>query len=125
MFGNTALRARELLIEGEASTPRDAWNMAGGELFHRTTYFSKGCPRAAFIGLCEEGLIKGIPAGDYSAGEKNKKHTLKALQLLKEKANWKLNKTQWWNAATKDNPISHNHQLDVLLSLYENGFLNI
>jgi hypothetical protein len=23
----------------------------------------KGCPRGAYLGLCEEGLVKGIPAG--------------------------------------------------------------
>ena len=125
MFGDTALKARELLIKGVACTPRQAWNLAGVELFHRESYLSKGCPRAAFIGLCEKGLVKGVAAGDYSAGTMNKQYTLKALKMLRENPEWRFTKSRWWLEVTKDNQISHNHQLDVLIALYVNGFLNI
>ena len=32
----------------------------------------KGCPRADFLGLCEEGLVKGIPCGNYTKSKKIK-----------------------------------------------------
>ena len=34
--------------------------------------------RGAFLGLCEEGLVKGIPAGKYSASKDNKQYAVRA-----------------------------------------------
>jgi hypothetical protein len=42
----------------------------------------KGCPRGAFLGLCEEGLVKGIPAGNYTTSKDNKAYAVRAAELL-------------------------------------------
>jgi hypothetical protein len=41
----------------------------------------KDCPRGAFLGLCEEGLVKGIPAGKYTASKDNKAYAVRAAAL--------------------------------------------
>lgn len=43
----------------------------------------KGCPRNAFLGLYEEGLVKGIPSGNYTRSKKNKEYAIKAVKILK------------------------------------------
>ena len=44
----------------------------------------KGCPRGAFLGLCEDGLVKGIPAGNYTVSKDNKAYAVRAAELLIE-----------------------------------------
>jgi hypothetical protein len=44
----------------------------------------KGGPRGAFPGLCEAGLVKGIPAGRYTASKDNKAYAVRAAELLAE-----------------------------------------
>jgi hypothetical protein len=44
----------------------------------------KGCPKGTFLGLCEEGLVKGIPKGNYTKSVKNKKYAIKAVTVLKQ-----------------------------------------
>jgi hypothetical protein len=48
----------------------------------------KPFPKNAFIGLCEAGLVRSIPQGNYAArsGEqKNKEYAIKAVELIKGK----------------------------------------
>lgn len=66
-YGDASIRAAKLIIFGEIKSPVSAWRKATGEIFGEgTSSQDKGCPRGAFIGLCEEGMIKGIPSGSYT-----------------------------------------------------------
>ena len=48
--------------------------------------------RGAFLGLCEEGLIKGIPSGQYMASRDDKAYAVRAAALLAEGAqSWSVN----------------------------------
>lgn len=52
-----AVRAYAALSE----SPQDAWNRATSDIFGvNTSSQRKGCPRNAFLGLCEEGLVRGF-----------------------------------------------------------------
>jgi hypothetical protein len=55
------------------TNPKARWDRAM-EILYPTSPSArkKGCPRGAFLGLCEEGLVKGIPAGDYTASKDDK-----------------------------------------------------
>jgi hypothetical protein len=82
----------------------------------------KGCPRGAFLGLCEEGLVKGIPAGHYTASRDNKAYAVRAVILL-SKGEQKLSISALWNAVTNGSEKAHNNQMDVVLALWRNGLI--
>ena len=59
-YGKAAIEAIKLLASDSCHDPKDAWDKSTEEIFGRgTASQSKGCPRGAFLGLCEQGLIKG------------------------------------------------------------------
>lgn len=41
-------------------------------IFGESTSQRKGCPKGVYLGLCEEGLVKGIPKGKYTKSKKIK-----------------------------------------------------
>lgn len=82
----------------------------------------KGCPRGAFLGLCEEGMVKGIPAGSYTSSKENKAYAVRAAALLAEgKQSW--SRSALWQAVTDDPEKTHNSQMDVVLALWKNGLI--
>ena len=82
----------------------------------------KGCPRGAFLGLCEEGLVKGIPAGRYTSSRDNKDYAVRAAALLIEgKQSWSTGAL--WQAVTDDPKKVHNSQMDVVLALWNNDLI--
>jgi hypothetical protein len=82
----------------------------------------KGCPRGAFLGLCEEGLVKGIPAGHYTASRDNKDYAVRAAGLLTEgKQNWST--SSLWRAVADDPEKAHNGQIDIVLALWNNDLI--
>jgi len=47
--------------------PMARWESAMKQLYPTSaTAQRKACPRGAFLGLCEEGLVRGIPPGHYT-----------------------------------------------------------
>lgn len=82
----------------------------------------KGSPRGAFLGLCEEGLVKGIPPGSYAATRENKGYAVRAVALLAEGTQ------QWstsalWRAVTDNSEKAHNSQMDVVMALWKNDLI--
>ena len=83
-YGKSALRAVELIRNNYINDPKEAWEKSTIEIFGKgSASQQKGCPRGAFLGLCEEGMVKGVPAGDYCTSQKNKTYAIKAVNLLK------------------------------------------
>ena len=124
-FEKAAVKAVQLFTSGDASSLREAWDKAGWEILKLKSYVEKGCPRSAFFGLCEEGLVKGIPRGVYSRSVKNKRYALEAVKLLNYDPKLAQNKGFLWRKITENNRINHNHQLDVVLGLYNANLINI
>ena len=75
-YGKAAICATELIRTGKCDNPREAWNIAYKEQFlpHQEASIKKGCPKGAYLGLCEEGKIEDVPEGKYTTSEKNKRY---------------------------------------------------
>lgn len=126
-YGEAALKAVELIKIGKATDPRDAWKIATSQLFGAGTSMQrKGCPKGAFLGLCEEGFVKAIPSGHYIRSKKNKNkfYAVKAVSILKNNPTKNYTKNELWNEVigNKHKKV-HNQQMDVVLALWENGFI--
>jgi hypothetical protein len=102
-------------------TPRDAWELAAHEVFTSKSSRDKGCPRSAFLVLCEEGLVISIPSGKYCNAKENKIYVLKAVDLLKKSPTTKYDETTLWQAVMGDEKKKYNQQMDVVLSLWTQG----
>jgi hypothetical protein len=124
-YGQAALNAVNLIQHKQASTPMDAWQIATSELFgNGTESQKKACPKGAFVGLCEDGLIRGIPKGNYavrSGLQKNKGYAVKAVELLKENPALGDDKKVLWEAVINGEVMKSNSQLDVVLALWIEG----
>ena len=83
-YGLAAVKAAELLSSDyKGESPNKAWDIATSELFGKgTSSQMKVCPKNAFLGLCEEGLIKGVTQGNYTNSKKNKDYATRAVEYL-------------------------------------------
>lgn len=121
-YGITALKAVELYRKSRASSPVHAWNEAAAITFPTSeSARAKGCPRGAFLGLCESGAILGIPAGQYCSSTKNKEYALKALALLKQTPSLANDQRELWNRVIDGEEKVPNHQMDVVISIWNAG----
>lgn len=125
-YGEAALLAVRMETYGKALTAEDRWMDAVRKLYPTTPIGQKkSAPRAAFVGLCEAGLVKGLVAGETapatSAGNRNKAYAVAAVALLR--AGTHKTVSQLWTAVTEDDGVEHNSQMDVVLALWKNGLI--
>jgi hypothetical protein len=121
-YGEAALMAVRMELYGKALTPAERWQDAVQKLYpNALPAQKKNAPRGAFLGLCEAGLVKGIPAGNYASGNRNKDYAVAATALLR--AGTHKTVTQLWSAVTEGEEAVHNSQMDVVLALWKNGFI--
>jgi hypothetical protein len=81
-YGETAVEAVNLLVRKKAGMPAEAWRRAvSGKRIRRPGQKSASA-KGAFLGLCEEGYVRGIPPGDYSGAARHKAYAVKAAQFL-------------------------------------------
>ena len=121
-YGEAALIAARLRSSAEMD-PLARWESAMERLYPTSPGArKKGSPRAAFLRLCEEGLVKGIPAGHYSASFDNKGYAVRAAALLTEgKQSWST--SALWRAVENDPEKTHNGQMDIVLALWKNDLI--
>jgi hypothetical protein len=103
--------------------PVARWESAMEKLYPTSSVArKKHCPREAFLGLCEEGLVKGIPAGHYTRSKDDKAYAVRAAALLTEGTQrWSTNAL--WRAVTNDPEKTHNSQMDIVLALWKNDLI--
>jgi hypothetical protein len=119
-YGLTALKSVQNYKDSYAID--EIWLRSAKEIFETKSSQEKGCPKGTFLGLCEEGLIKGIPRGKYTRSEKNKNYALKAVSILKNNPNKVYSPKELWDKLELGNKRS-NSQMDVVLALWENGLI--
>lgn len=128
-YGLVAIKAVRMLESGEKSDPSAAWSSAAADVFvDSPSSQNKGCPKNAFIGLCEEGLVRGVHAGKYAArkGEqKNKDYALKAVQILRKRPEMAEGKDALWAEIMEGVEKKHNSQMDVVLALWVTELLHV
>ncbi len=104
---------------GKVTCPKEAWKESAKKFYPNSKASrEKGCPKSAFLGLCEEGKVKWCKAGSYTRSIDNKSYSIQALSLIKE--NPLLNETELWNSISKK---KYNQQMHVVLALYRKGYL--
>lgn len=117
-YRKAAVFAVNLMSRDEFQDPVNAWEAATKKFFPTSTNLQdKGCPKGAFLGLCGNGSIKGIAANSYSRASKNGEYAVRAVEILKKNKFLVSQPEMLWKkiAPTK----SHNHQLDVVIGLWE------
>ncbi len=122
-YGEIAIKAAKMIKKDSKLLPVDAWQSAAEEVFlDRNSLQEKSCPKSAFLGLCEEGLINGVPQGNYTRSEKNKAYAIKALELLRE--NPQLTEKEIWQIIFHSQRVKrYNQQIDVVIALFQQGCL--
>ncbi len=121
-YGEAALLAARTEDDGRVVTPAARWQRAVERLYPTSPSAQrKGGPRAAFLSLCEAGLVKGIAAGQYGPSHKGKAYALRAVGLLN--AGTHSTVTALWAAVTEGEEVSHSSQMDVVLALWKNGLI--
>ncbi len=121
-YGEAALMVARQGASADTN-PASLWEDAMKKLYPTSPVAQKkGSPRGAFLGLCEEGLVKGIPAGHYKSSKENKDYAVRAVALLIEgKQSWST--STLWRAVTDPQEKAHNSQMDVVLALWKNGLI--
>lgn len=119
-FGLTAIEAVKIFQSGVTDQPKKAWDLAASKIINSESGRNKGCPRGTFLGLCEQGKVKGIPPGIYTKSKSNKEYALKALDLLRVEPALSAKPTELWRRVGK---CSHNQQMDVVTSLWNDSLI--
>lgn len=126
-YSKVALQAINY-ITLSAMAPPEAWQLAAKDIFkNNSTSIKKGCPKNAFLGLCEEGLVKGVEKGKYTRSDLNKTYAIKAVEVLKERSKEYKPRELWIEVLKRrggDVKKVHNSQMDVVLALWNRGLIN-
>ena len=121
-YGEAALLAVRMETYGKALSPLERWNDAVRKLYPTSpTAQRKSSPRNAFLSLCEAGLVKGIPAGQYAPSNKHKAYATRGVSLLAAGTHKTVNAL--WAEVTDCEDIPHASQMDVVLALWKNDLI--
>ena len=122
-YGDAAVKATSL-IRRAGYRPGDAWKTATKRQFPtQKSAREKGCPRAAYLGLCEEGIVCGVARGNYTRSVLNKQYALEAVQLLCSDPSLASDKNRLWKKALKGEDKVENDQMDIVLTLWQNRLI--
>ena len=126
-YGAVAVKAVKLITSGSFKNPSYAWDESARGVLESKSTKEKGCPKGAFLGLCEEGFVKEVPCGNYTSSKDNKRYALKAVQLLKKNYQLSNNKQKLWDEVMKleGKDIQHSGQMDVIIALWKKGLIDV
>ena len=123
-YGDAAIYATKLLLTGQENSPAEAWYAAVRAIFPKSiSSQQKGCPRTTYLGLCEEGVIRGVPPGKYTTSSKNKCYAIDAVKLLKQEPALAGDLGLLWSKVVRSEKKKHNNQMDVLIALWEKDLI--
>ncbi|OCK44195.1 hypothetical protein BA195_05790 [Tenacibaculum soleae] len=119
-YGLIAIKSTQNFKENYSIT--EIYSRTAQVIFDSKSSQEKSCPKATYLGLCEEGLVKGIPEGKYTRSIDNKAYAVKAIKILKQTSQTLFSPKELWEQLELGNK-SHNSQMDVVLALWENGLI--
>jgi hypothetical protein len=123
-YGDAAIAAVRLVASGGEKDAIGAWDMAVNRIFPDSpSSRTKGCPRGAFLGLCESGLVKGVPGGSYTRSKLNKQYALDAVLILRERPTLVGDPSALWQLVVGGAAKRHNAQMDVVVTLWQRNFI--
>ncbi|HUG98949.1 MAG TPA: hypothetical protein VMQ83_07215 [Gammaproteobacteria bacterium] len=118
-YRKVAVLAAESIREGVVPDPADAWAIAARKVFPASSALqNKGCPKGAFLGLCNRGMIDGIPAGKYSGPSKNGEYAVAAVEILRTNRFLTSQPKLLWKKVA-GNSKTENGQMSVVIGLWE------
>lgn len=126
-FGRVTQQAMQLIKNCKMS-PVDAWTQATSSI-PSTSSRAKLCPKRAFLGLCEEGLVKGIPKRTYftDSCSWSKPCAVAAIALIRVDSKLlRLNPTALMKKVCQQLqilPRQHEGEMDVVLALWNCGYI--
>ncbi|OWV29867.1 DUF6979 family protein [Halomonas campaniensis] len=124
-YGKAAIRAQELLTVNRKLEPVSAWNRAVNEVFPNSPLSrEKSCPRGAFLGLCSDGLVSGVPSGEYTLSKDNRRYAREAVKLLRKAPSLADKPDEVWKEIMRGEAKSENSQMDVAISLWQAGAIS-
>ncbi len=122
-YGKAALEAVRLYVDTEIDSPAAAWHQAATKLLGEgMPFWDNDYARDAFLGLCEEGLVKGIPPGEYCHSIWPKTHALSALRYIYVRPELSKRPSELWLLVSEDHQAD-NGQMDVVLALWNFGLI--
>lgn len=107
-FGKTAVRAAEYIQAGMRA--ESAWKKATEEIISSPSSQVKGCPKGAFLGLY---------SSDHGLNASYARH---AVEILRANPTKRFTADELWNAIGNRGK-AHNQQMDVVLSLWNKGYI--
>ena len=106
----------------QGTNPIDAWKSAAFDAFpSRPASREKNCPRCAFLGLIDQGLIRGIEPGNYTRSVDNKRYAIRAVELLRADPELAGQPEALWEEVQLRTQKQHNSQMDVVTALWRHG----
>ena len=119
VFGDIALQAWKSAAH-EGVSPPDAWRAAIEEQYpdptKRKNALKHTCPKGAFLGLCQKGIVRGIRAGNYTDSVKSSGLALSAVERLKADPSLAARKSRLVQLVFGNRAPA---ELDVVLALWE------
>lgn len=122
-YGRTAVDAAKMCELNSNLSPSDAWRKS--VVLHTSSKSSqeKGCPRSAFLGLCENGFIKGVTPRGTAGVTRNGQYAISAAQLLiRENEPYAHGPASLWRKVVGVDKKS-NGQMQVVIALHLAGLL--
>lgn len=123
-YGLVAIDAVSLCKQSPSMGPVEAWDVAATKHFSgKTAAQEKCCPKGAFLGLCEEGLVSGIRRGNYTGSRKNKQYAIDAVKVLQSNPSLADDAMVLWRDVLRGVKKQHNSQMHVVIALLNEGLL--
>jgi len=115
-------RTARTYVVSRGLEPAAAWDEATKRAGIRTR---GGYPKTTFLGLCEAGYVRGIPAGTYAdrAGAM-RQYAARMVELLVEDDDYEDDPMELFTTAT-DGKVGEQGQLDVLFGLWNHGLIDV
>jgi len=121
-YGDLAKLAASASRQG--TSPIEAWKSSAQKIFPtKKASQEKPCPKCVFLGLAEEGLIRGVPPGKYTRSKDNKRYGLAAVDLLRANPSLAGDTDKMWQTIMAGTDKQHNEQMCVVSALWKNGDL--
>ncbi|HEY5232000.1 MAG TPA: hypothetical protein VIK35_00500 [Verrucomicrobiae bacterium] len=121
-YGKAALAAAQD-CERNHRSPTVAWSDAVKKEFPKSKRSQeKCCPRGAFLGLCEAGLVRGVPRGDYIGPTLNAQYAIAAVTQLWKEPSLANDALKLWRRVTPGLKTP-NQQMNVVIALWEKCLL--
>jgi hypothetical protein len=118
-FAKAAIKAVRLYREKTKARPYEAWQEAINGLSESASVREKSCPRNTFLGLCSDGFITGIQAGEYTTSVE-RTYARKAVEILRKNPSLADYPCKLWIEIGNDGK-SCDSQMEIVIALWNEG----